>query len=252
MADSPPKDGAGPGSGGGGGGGGSGDGHTPKLAKDRNCPFCGQAFTSSSLGRHLDLYIRPKNPKPADGIHDVDQIRRMREHVTRRQPRYSLSRGALKPVGTPPLGTPTTSAPPRHGLWSDGESVGSPPPGRPPEPSAAAGHEPGRAAAAAAATPTGQPLPYPFQTPWQSTGVINDIPAAGAAATADAASATRIGGASSGAHLAVSAGPGRAVSHHVSQKLQYDAKHKNQDALDQARAAELALREILNSFRAAK
>lgn len=31
-----------------------------KAAKDRKCQFCGQAFTSSSLGRHLDLYIRPK------------------------------------------------------------------------------------------------------------------------------------------------------------------------------------------------
>ena len=31
-----------------------------KAPKDRNCPFCNQAFTSSSLGRHLDLYIKPK------------------------------------------------------------------------------------------------------------------------------------------------------------------------------------------------
>ena len=46
-----------------------------KSTKDRACPFCGQAFTSSSLGRHLDLYIKPKNPNPADGVHDVDEIR---------------------------------------------------------------------------------------------------------------------------------------------------------------------------------
>jgi len=31
-----------------------------KAPKDRSCPFCNQAFTSSSLGRHLDLYIKPK------------------------------------------------------------------------------------------------------------------------------------------------------------------------------------------------
>jgi hypothetical protein len=31
-----------------------------KAPKDRSCPFCGQRFTSSSLGRHLDLYIKPK------------------------------------------------------------------------------------------------------------------------------------------------------------------------------------------------
>jgi hypothetical protein len=236
MAESSPKDGA-------------GDGNTPKLPKDRSCPFCNQAFTSSSLGRHLDLYIREKNPKASDGIHDVAQIRRMRQHVTRRQPRYSQSRGGPRAVDTPPLGTPTASAA-RQSLWSDGESVGSPPPpGRPPEPAAA--HEPGRGATSA--TPTSQPIGFPFQTPWQSTGVINDIP------TADAASAARPPGASS--HLAAPAAgavstpgpaPGRAVSHHISQKLQHDAKHKNQDAQDCARAAELALREVLTSFRAAK
>ena len=60
-----------------------------KSAKDRACPFCGQAFTSSSLGRHLDLYIKSKNPKPADGVHDVEEIRKLRGGITRRQPRNS-------------------------------------------------------------------------------------------------------------------------------------------------------------------
>ncbi|KAL9053585.1 MAG: hypothetical protein Q9162_004682 [Coniocarpon cinnabarinum] len=59
------------------------------LSKDRICPFCEQAFTSSSLGRHLDLYIREKNPKPPDGIHDVEEIRKMRRKITRRQPKGS-------------------------------------------------------------------------------------------------------------------------------------------------------------------
>jgi hypothetical protein len=62
-----------------------------KAAKDKNCPFCGQAFTASSLGRHLDLYIRPKNPKPADGIHLVDEIRKLRGGITRRQIKGSVS-----------------------------------------------------------------------------------------------------------------------------------------------------------------
>lgn len=62
-----------------------------KAAKDKNCPFCGQAFTSSSLGRHLDLYIRPKNPKAADGIHLVDEIRKLRGGITRRQAKGSVS-----------------------------------------------------------------------------------------------------------------------------------------------------------------
>ncbi|KAK5011296.1 hypothetical protein LTR28_004116 [Elasticomyces elasticus] len=62
----------------------------PPAVKDRNCPFCNQAFTSSSLGRHLDLYIRPKNPKPSDGVHDFDAIRKLRASITRRQARASL------------------------------------------------------------------------------------------------------------------------------------------------------------------
>lgn len=60
---------------------------TTKAPKDKNCPYCGQAFTSSSLGRHLDLYIKSKNPKAPDGIHDVDEIRKLRGSITRRQPR---------------------------------------------------------------------------------------------------------------------------------------------------------------------
>ncbi|KAF1941656.1 hypothetical protein EJ02DRAFT_347279 [Clathrospora elynae] len=62
-----------------------------KAAKDKNCPFCGQAFTSSSLGRHLDLYIRAKNPKAPDGIHVVDEIRKLRGGITRRQAKGSIS-----------------------------------------------------------------------------------------------------------------------------------------------------------------
>lgn len=63
-----------------------------KAPKDKNCPFCGQAFTSSSLGRHLDLYIRPKNPKAADGVHLVDEIRKLRGGITRRQAKGSISK----------------------------------------------------------------------------------------------------------------------------------------------------------------
>ena len=62
-----------------------------KAAKDKNCPFCSQSFTSSSLGRHLDLYIRPKNPKAPDGIHLVDEIRKLRGGITRRQAKGGAS-----------------------------------------------------------------------------------------------------------------------------------------------------------------
>lgn len=72
-----------------------------KAPKDKNCPFCGQAFTSSSLGRHLDLYIKDKNPKPSDGIHNVDEIRKLRGSITRRQPRGSSRRDTSTPRGTP-------------------------------------------------------------------------------------------------------------------------------------------------------
>ena len=72
----------------------NGDATTPSktptsLPKDRPCPFCKQPFTSSSLGRHLDLYIKEKNPKPPDGVHNVDEIRAMRGKITRRQPKGS-------------------------------------------------------------------------------------------------------------------------------------------------------------------
>ncbi|KAF2025591.1 hypothetical protein EK21DRAFT_76066 [Setomelanomma holmii] len=67
------------------------EGPQVKAAKDKNCPFCGQAFTSSSLGRHLDLYIRSKNPKTADGIHIVEEILKLRGGITRRQAKGSVS-----------------------------------------------------------------------------------------------------------------------------------------------------------------
>lgn len=52
--------------------------------KDRQCRFCGQWFTASSLGRHYDQWVKPVNPKPPDGIHDVTLIAQMRGTITRR------------------------------------------------------------------------------------------------------------------------------------------------------------------------
>ncbi|KAF5016070.1 hypothetical protein F66182_12366, partial [Fusarium sp. NRRL 66182] len=49
------------------------------TAKDKECQYCHQAFTSSSLGRHLDQYLFKKKP---DGIHDVEEIRRIRSSIT--------------------------------------------------------------------------------------------------------------------------------------------------------------------------
>lgn len=54
------------------------------AAKDKECQYCHQHFTSSSLGRHLDQFISKKKP---DGIHDVEEIRRLRGGITRRTAR---------------------------------------------------------------------------------------------------------------------------------------------------------------------
>jgi hypothetical protein len=85
--------------------------HQLKAAKDKSCPFCGQHFTSSSLGRHLDLYIRHKNPKPADGKHVVEEIKKIRGGITRRQTKTPIKRE---------LGTPVSNS--RQSIAEDGAS----------------------------------------------------------------------------------------------------------------------------------
>lgn len=71
----------------------TGEGNTPhaksSLIKDKQCQYCGQAFTSSSLGRHLDQFLSKKKP---DGIHDVEEIKKTRASITRRQARISSAR----------------------------------------------------------------------------------------------------------------------------------------------------------------
>lgn len=110
----------------------------PASVKDKECPYCHQAFTSSSLGRHLDQYLFKKKP---DGIHDVDGIRRLRSSITRRQARTSGKRDS------PDVG-------------AEKEHQDSP---------SASAHNP-------AAKPREGPRLL-FNTPsWHSTGVINDIP----------------------------------------------------------------------------
>jgi len=53
-------------------------------SKDKECQYCHQKFTSSSLGRHLDQYIFKKKP---DGVHDVEEIKKARAGITRRTAR---------------------------------------------------------------------------------------------------------------------------------------------------------------------
>ncbi|KAI1451546.1 hypothetical protein F4805DRAFT_93524 [Annulohypoxylon moriforme] len=187
--------------------------------KDRNCPYCGQAFTSSSLGRHLDLYIKEKNPKAPDGIHDVDAIRKMRGSITRRQPRGSLAR---RDTSTP--GTPTTSR--KSPAFDIG--TGTKMPSIPKEGQFVVDNQ----------------LPkYPFQATWEATGVINDIPAR----NGELKNSPDDSNGQDSRRFPMQRAPSRTV-----QKSQLDARQRLADAMDTARAAELALREMLSSLRAAK
>ncbi|TLD31387.1 hypothetical protein PspLS_02381 [Pyricularia sp. CBS 133598] len=176
---------------------------TLKAAKDKNCPFCGQAFTSSSLGRHLDLYVKEKNPKPPDGIHDVEEIRKIRGGITRRHPRNSLARRET----LTPVGTPNTT---RKSPGSDAESSTR----SPVLPKSAHG------------SVTSLNLSGPR---WEGTAASND-------AAPDSAKRSV---------------PTRAMSRQMV-KAQFEMKQKFQDAIDTSKAAELALREIIGSWRAAK
>ncbi|KAL6230471.1 hypothetical protein BDW75DRAFT_222585 [Aspergillus navahoensis] len=106
-----------------------------QALKDRKCQYCNQAFTSSSLGRHLDQFLFKKKP---DGIHDVEEIRRIRSGITRRQARTSTGKRE-----TPDRGMAKGSLGSVHGGESGGKG----------------------------------PIRMMFNTPtWHATGVINDIP----------------------------------------------------------------------------
>ncbi|OKL61074.1 hypothetical protein UA08_03476 [Talaromyces atroroseus] len=108
------------------------------AVKDKECQYCHQAFTSSSLGRHLDQYLFKKKP---DGIHDVDEIRRIRSSITRRQARTSNKHES-----------PDVGVRKGHNDSPDGGA-----------------HDP---AARLRDTPR-----FLFNTPsWHATGVINDLP----------------------------------------------------------------------------
>ncbi|KAJ5550142.1 hypothetical protein N7461_004840 [Penicillium sp. DV-2018c] len=112
---------------------------TNSSAKDRKCDYCHQPFTSSSLGRHLDQFLFKKKP---DGLHDVEEIRRIRSGITRRQARTSTGKHERSPEGSQKKGT------------TDSYSASD---------SGAKSRE--------------TPVRMMFNTPtWHATGVINDIP----------------------------------------------------------------------------
>lgn len=187
--------------------------------KDKACPFCQQPFTSSSLGRHLDLYIKEKNPKPSDGVHDVDEIRKMRGAITRRQPRNSSSRReGSTPAGTPGMGN-------RNGGGSQRRASDTPL------------HSPSMVTRQPMLDHKGKVRMSLNTATWHTTGVINNIPLVNQRNDLNNADGN--------------AGDKRFARRQMLAKSTFDQKQKMMDALDNARAAELALREILGSIKAA-
>ncbi len=200
---------------------------TTKAPKDKSCPYCHQAFTSSSLGRHLDLYIRERNPKAPDGIHDVEAIRKTRQNITRRQPKGALGRRATS--------ASAASVSRRSPASADAESSAARSPLSQRD-NSQAGAGPGAG--------TGTPNNYPFhKVRWEDTGVIRNLAVPEAGSDADADGASRRGSRS---------GPSQRSASRQTLKQQLDARQQVQDAEDRARASELALWELLASFRAAK
>jgi len=171
------------------------EGAGAKLPKDRNCPFCGQAFTSSSLGRHLDLYIKSKNPKPPDGVHNVDEIRKLRGNITRRQSRVaSIKRDSSVPAG------------PASARYSIDERIASTPDSL-------------------------RRVNWSVNRPgWEATGVMNDLPPRLEPRPVDR----------------------RDSSKREQLKADLDQRQKLADELDTGRAAQLALKEILDTVRNAE
>ncbi|CAK1354748.1 hypothetical protein CB0940_01439 [Cercospora beticola] len=211
---------------------------TVHAPKDRACPFCGQAFTSSSLGRHLDLYIRPKNPKPPDGVHDVDEIRKLRGGITRRQPRTSGK--AEGGAASNARNSVDHSATRRDGRGD--------------------GDEDEKAASTARAdqeTPIQSPVnskdvqePASFfnKANWQATGVINNLPPRAPSRSASEHPPAPSGQAQRIQDMRRDAGGTRI------QRPEYeggDSMWRLQEAAEMGRAAEMALREVLGSLEAA-
>lgn len=214
--------------------------NSAKAAKDRKCPFCSQAFTSSSLGRHLDLYIKSKNPKPPDGVHDVVEIRKLRGNITRRQPRTSTrgpggsngSNGGYESVdrdSEPPSTAARMPSRPDRAMLDDSPVQSGPQSPR-------IGH-------------ANRPSTTFNSANWQATGVINNLPPRELSRNATRpASATSEGQAQRVHDMRHDAGGNRF------ERPEYESESmwKLQEAAELGRAAEMALREVLGSLEAAQ
>nr|POE64803.1 hypothetical protein CFP56_76314 [Quercus suber] len=199
-----------------------------KTSKDRQCPFCNQAFTSSSLGRHLDLYIKPKNPKPADGVHDIAEIRKIRGGITRRQPRSGARpsasdagiRGDGEKDGSPGVHARTTS-------WAEKQNS----PGHPPLQRSWQNEQPQKVFNSAA---------------WHATGVIPNLPPRSASRNSE--HEIRTGQAQRIQEMRRNAPP---IAVNTRSERDNESIWKLQEAAEMGRITELALREVLGSLEAA-
>lgn len=205
------------------------NGSKGSAPKDKACPFCHQQFTSSSLGRHLDLYIKEKNPKPADGVHDVVEIRKIRGGITRRQPRNSASRREdSTPAATPGAQERRSPRP-----ESDGQGNRSPSLRRDDN------------GVVDTVNFKGKTNTFINKGTWETTGVMNNIPVPRGSDSRSWDGEDR--------EVPRRAEPrSRSVSRQMLAKTTFEQKQKMIDALDNAKAAELALRELMGSIRAAK
>ena len=171
--------------------------------KDKQCPFCQQTFTSSSLGRHLDLYIREKNPKPPDDVHNPEEIRKIRGGITRRQARSSKRDGST---------SSSTKATPLQGQRSPSVQ---------------------KAYSSAITDDTGAVRTFWNTANWQATGVINNLPPTPRE--------------DQGAQF-----QRRTPPRGASIKEELTRRQTGLEERDRGRAAELALKEVLESLKAAK
>ena len=180
--------------------------------KDRQCPYCHQAFTSSSLGRHLDQFLNKKKP---DGIHNVEEIRRTRSGITRRLARNGAKHESDERTNSP---APSTSnIAPAHEV----ESLNTAPPG-------------------GVRNSINRSI-------WQSTGVINGLPETTSLYPVQAQSLH-----GSTPTISTPAGTKRTWTSFAKEQQREVMGHRGDlgNERDTARALELALREVLESLQA--
>lgn len=180
------------------------------AVKDKQCPYCHQQFTSSSLGRHLDQFIFRKKP---DGLHNVEEIRKLRGGITRRTAKGNANAKQDREASNP---TTQTTSPVNHGspLGENRVDINAPPAGG-----------------------------YRFQLNsynWHSTGVINGLPGS---TTASPALDTNPPTNGKRSYSSIETAAAKDIL-----GLRGDLGSEK----DTARALELALREVLDTIQAAK